>query len=108
MGFISRLLGRAAPIAAAAASAAADPASPEYVPAPKAKDPKAVHPLVAAKAMRPQGKARGVGIVYDKNGRPKITEDWLKNLSAEDRRGVDINLAAHGWKLNPDNTIARA
>ncbi len=81
-----------------------DPSHPEYVPQSKAKVPGATHPLVN----QVKGKARGVGIVYDKDGRPKITKDWLVNLSPEDRRAADINLAAHGWKIGPDNILERA
>lgn len=82
--------------------------SAEYVPTPKAKDPAAMHPLVREKLMNPGRRARGVGIVYGKDGKPKITRDWLDNLSPEDRRAADINLAAHGWKVGTDNTIMRA
>jgi hypothetical protein len=82
-----------------------DPSSPEYVPTPKAKDPAAQHPLVAAKALKPQGKARGVGIVYGADGRPRITRDWLDNLSPEQRAAVDKDLLANGWRVNENYSI---
>jgi hypothetical protein len=77
-----------------------DPASPEYVPTPKAKVPGAQHPLVKS-----QGKARGVGIVYGADGRPKITRDWLDNLSPEQRAAVDKDLLANGWRVNENYSI---
>lgn len=82
-----------------------DPESPEYVPTPKAKDPAAVHPLVAAKALKPQGKARGVGIVYGADGRPRITRDWLDNLNPEQRAAADKDLLANGWRVNENYSI---
>lgn len=84
-----------------------DPDSPEYVPRQKRKVKGVEHPLVREKRLN-KPKTRGVGIVYDANGAPKITEDWLAHLGAEDRRAADIDLAAHGWKINDDNTIVRA
>lgn len=84
-----------------------DPLSPSYIPKPKPKVAGAMHPLVAAKANRPLAKAFGVGIVYDRDGRPKITKDWLDNLPAGERAAVDKNLAEHGWRVTPDNIIQR-
>lgn len=103
MGWLERLGLKAAPSAATD-----DPTSPTYVPTPKAKDPGAMHPLVRAKLDKPKARATGVGIVYDRDGRPKITRDWVEHLTPTDRAAVDQNLAAHGWKINPDLTIARA
>lgn len=87
-------------------SAPATPAArpqdaPDYVPTPKPKDPNAMHPLVRAKMNQPP-RATGFGVVYDREGRPKITEDWLKHLNANERRAVDHNLAEHGWKISAD------
>jgi hypothetical protein len=84
-----------------------DPSAPTYVPTPKAKDPTAVHPLVKAKQLAPKGRATGVGIVYDREGRPKITRDWLDNLPAHERGAVDANLLAHGWRINKDSVIEK-
>lgn len=102
MGFIARLFGKNAAI-----SAPADASHPEYVPTPKAKDPNAVHPLVAQKALQARGKARGVGVVYGADGRPKITRDFLDHLSAEDRAAVDRDLLANGWRINENYSIDR-
>ena len=85
-----------------------NPRDPTYVPRLKAKRTGAQHPLVAAKAAQPRrGTARGVGIVYNAAGEPKITKDWLDHLSPADRAAADANLATHGWTLRPDNTIVR-
>lgn len=104
--FLDRLLGRTLDNASVNLPAT-DPTHPEYVPQPKAKDPAAVHPLVAAAAMRPKARAVGVGIVFDAAGRPKITKDWLTKLTPTDRAGVDAELARRGWKINDDFTVAR-
>ena len=85
---------------------AADPSAPDYVPTPKAKDPKAVHPGVAAS--RTRARAIGVGVVYDKDGRPKIAPDFLAALTPPHRKWVHDDLARHGWKLNDDNTVVKA
>lgn len=106
MGWLGKLFGP--PEGSAPAASTNDPASPSYVPTPKAKDSDAMHPLVRAKLNQPKPRATGIGIVYDRDGRPKITRDWLEHLTEADRTAVDQNLAAHGWKINPDLTIARA
>lgn len=86
-----------------------NPRDPTYVPRPKAKREGAQHPLVKSKAAAQRRSVpRGVGIVYDAAGAPKITKDWLDHLSPADRAAADADLAAHGWKLTPDNEIMRA
>jgi hypothetical protein len=101
-GFFKRLFG-----AAPATPAALDPSNPGYIPVPKPKVAGAMHPLVRAKLDRPQYKARGVGITWDRDGRPKITQDWLDHLSPVDRALVDADLAARGWRVSASNTVER-
>ncbi len=81
---------------------------PEFVPTPKAKVPGAVHPLVAQKALRAHGKAVGVGMVYDKDGVPKVDDpEWFAKLSPEYRAAVKADLNRHGWDLTGDNKLEK-
>lgn len=102
MSWLQNLFG-----ASSATTSSADPAAPDYVPTPKRKVPGAMHPQVRANLSKPPAlpRAVGCGIVYDRNGRPKITADWLENLSPAERRAADTNLAEHGWRVTPENTI---
>lgn len=105
LDFLKRLFGSTATSATAPSS---DPSAPDYVPVPKAKVPGAMHPLVRANAAKPvRGTARGVGIVYDASGAPKLTKDWLDSLKPADRVAVDANLARRGWRVTPELTVER-
>ena len=67
---------------------------------PRPKGPKPVtHPGLVAKMQRDQVRAMGIGIVYGADGVPKITYDFLRNLTYVDRMAVERNLFEHGWKL---------
>ncbi len=74
-------------------------------PAAPVKVPGAVHPLVAANRAKPR--AMAVGIVYDRNGVPKISPDFIAALSAPDRTWVANDLLRHGWQLNADDTVTK-
>lgn len=84
------------------------PDHPEYVPTPKQKVPGAVHPLVAMKKLRAQGKAVGVGVVYDAEGKPKVDDpQWFAKLSPEYRAAVKEDLKRHGWNLTDGNELEK-
>ncbi len=84
-----------------------DPNSPEYVPTPKPKVAGTVHPLVAANAAKPKKAPRGVGIVYAADGTPRISADWVNNLSAEHRKWAEQDLRAHGYQLTADGEVQK-
>lgn len=48
-----------------------------------------------------------VGIVYDKNGAPKIDPGFIENLTAIDRERVRENLNQHGYRLTDQNTVEK-
>lgn len=66
----------------------------------------AMHPILKAKAQRVKARTRGVGVVYRADGSPSITEDWLRNLTYQERMAAERNLAEHGWKIN-GNVVER-
>lgn len=43
---------------------------------------------------------RSIGIVYAKDGWPKISPDWVKHLTGSERVWVDDELAKRGFRLN--------
>ena len=47
----------------------------------------------------PEPKPKAVGLVFDKHGRPKIKDGWVKRLSPEERTRVEHALAMRGFRL---------
>jgi hypothetical protein len=65
----------------------------------------ALHPGVAAS--RARGRATAVGVVYDRDGAPKIAPDFLANLPGHHRTWVYNDLLKHGYQLHPDSTVTK-
>lgn len=47
---------------------------------------------------QPQVK-RSVGIVYSKDGWPRIEADWVKHLTPVERQWIDDQLAERGFRI---------
>jgi len=47
----------------------------------------------------PDPEVKAIVLVFRKDGTPAICDDFVKNLSPEDREGVERALAVHGFKL---------
>ena len=47
----------------------------------------------------PAPRPRGVALVYDRHGRPKIKDGWVERLSPEQRTWVEHALAMRGFRL---------
>lgn len=64
-----------------------------------------MHPAVARSKNRPR--AMGVFVVYGKEGQPKLDPDFIAHLNEHQRKTVDADLAAHGFRLNANNVAER-
>lgn len=48
-----------------------------------------------------------VGVVYAKDGTPRVEKDFLENLHPKTRELVKADLERHGWRLTDQNTVER-
>jgi hypothetical protein len=47
-----------------------------------------------------------VGIVYDKDGTPKVSPDWIANLTAKQRDWASKELESRGYRLT-ENSVEK-
>lgn len=52
-------------------------------------------------------KPLAVGVVYSKDGTPRIEKDFVDNLHPHVREVVQADLARHGWRLTDQNSVER-
>ena len=43
---------------------------------------------------------RGVAVIFDRHGRPKVDDGWVESLSPEDRIMAEHALNSRGFRLN--------
>ena len=57
--------------------------------------------------MSNQPRPLAVGVVYAKDGTPRLERDFLDNLHPKVREIVKADLERHGWRLSDQNTVER-
>lgn len=50
-------------------------------------------------------RASAVGVVYSHDGWPRISPEWVKALTPNQREWVDADLASNGFRLTEDFNI---
>lgn len=48
-----------------------------------------------------------VGVVYSRDGAPRLEKDFLDNLHPKVREIVKADLEQHGWRLTDSNSVER-
>ncbi|HJY38011.1 MAG TPA: hypothetical protein VJ299_11115 [Steroidobacteraceae bacterium] len=56
---------------------------------------------------KPKPKPFAVGVVYGKDGSPRIEKDFLENMHPKVREVVKADLERHGWRLTDSNSVEK-